>query len=167
MLILETKRLLITEATLEDSEFLYELMNSKNWLDQIGDRGINNLEDSEEYIQKSLIDSYRTNGFGLYKVLLKRTGKSIGISGFVKRDYLDHPDIGFATHPAYERQGYTFEAASQLISYGKKVLQLSPILGITNVKNVASQKLLEKIGLIYQERMLSSSDSGDLLLYST
>lgn len=167
MEITETKRLTITEATLEDCDFFYELMNSKNWLEHIGDRGINNFQDAEEYIQKSLIDSYRKNGFGLYKVVLKETDKPIGINGFVKRNYLNHPDIGFATHPTYEGCGYTSEAASELLRYGKEKLDLDPILGITSVENTASQYLLRKIGLNQQGKVKSSSDSEELLLYST
>lgn len=142
-------------------------MNSKNWLLHIGDRGINNYQDAGDYIQKSLIDSYRKNGYGLYKIVLKETNQPIGINGFVKRSYLDHPDIGFATLPAFEGQGYTFEAASQLLCHGKEKLGFDPILGITTEENIASQRVLEKIGLKSQGKVKSPPENEELLLYST
>lgn len=167
MIITQTTRLTITEATLEDCGFFFELMNSKNWLQHIGDRGINNYEDAEAYIQKSLIDSYRKNGFGLYKVSHRETDQPIGINGFVKRSYLDHPDIGFATLPAFERQGYTYEAASGLLKYGREKLGFDAILGITTKENSASQRVLEKIGLKPRGKVKSPPENEELLLYST
>ena len=167
MIITETKRLIITEATLEDCSFFYELMNSQNWLKYIGDRGINNYQDAEEYIQKSLIDSYKENGFGLYKVVLKDSSVPIGLNGFVKRNYLDYPDIGFAILPQFEGLGYTQEAGHKLLEHGSKKLGMDPILGITSSANFASQHLLLKIGLSFEKKIKSTPEGEELLLYST
>ena len=97
MKILETERLVIAEATMSDSQFIFDLLTSPNWLKYIGDRGIRSIEDASEYIENSLIKSYRDNGFGLYKVVLKQNQIPIGLCGLLKRPVFDHPDIGSYT----------------------------------------------------------------------
>ncbi len=166
-MILQTERLVIKEATLDDGAFFFRLLNSPNWIEFIGDRGINSEEDAIQYIQESLIESYVNLGFGLFKMILRENNKPIGICGFLKRDYLDHPDIGFAILPKYERMGYTLEAAHSLKDYGENQLGLNPILAITTSKNVGSQQLLNKIGLKYIKIVKPSQDGEDLMLYSS
>ncbi len=153
MIILQTKRLSLSEANLDDAHFFMELMNSANWLQHIGDRGIDDIKKAENYIEDSLLNSYRKNGFGLYKVLLKPLMEPVGICGFVKRDYLEHPDIGFAILPKFEGKGYTTEAALATISYGFEVLKFPTIFGITTEDNHGSKKILDKIGLRYIEKI--------------
>lgn len=164
---LETKRLRIEEATIEDGAFFFKLLNSSNWIRHIGDRGIRTELDALSYIQKSLIDSYARLGFGLYKVILKEADEPIGISGFLKRDYLEHPDIGFATLPEFEGKGYSFEAANALMKFGVQELELKTIFAITSDENLASQKLLVKLGLKSIGKVQPPTEGEELLLYST
>ncbi len=166
-LILQTERLNIEEATLNDSSFFFKLLTSPTWIEFIGDRGIRNEEDATNYIQHSLIDSYINQGYGLYKMVSKDTRQPIGICGFLKRDYLEHPDIGFAILPKYERTGFTLEAALALKDYGENQLGMSPILAITTSKNLPSQKLLNKIGLTHVGDVRPSDGEEDLMLYSS
>ncbi|MGX1929425.1 GNAT family N-acetyltransferase [Flagellimonas sp. 2504JD4-2] len=166
-LIVETERLLIVEAELEDSKFFKKLMNSPNWLEFIGDRGIKTRKHAEGYIKSSLISSYTENGFGLFKMCLKESLKPIGICGFIKRDYLDHPDIGFAILPKFEGKGFTYEACMALLQYGKETLNLHPIFAITTAENIKSQRLLTKIGLSNSGTIKPKKDKEEYLLFST
>ncbi|MGW9686834.1 GNAT family N-acetyltransferase [Flagellimonas sp. 2504JD1-5] len=163
-IIVETERLIIAEAEIEDSKFFKNLLNSPNWLEFIGDRGVKTEKHAENYIKSSLISSYNNNGYGLYKMCLKASLQPIGICGFVKRDYLDHPDIGFAILPAFEGKGYTYEACITLLKYGQQKLNLDSILGITAPENIKSQKLLTKIGLKNSGTIEPKKDNGELLL---
>ena len=164
-MILETERLIIEEATQGDTSFIFKLLNSPNWLQYIGDRGINTEADALEYINESLIGSYRQNGYGLYKMVLKDGSESIGLCGFLKRDYLNYEDIGFAILPQYERKGYTFEAANAMMKYGEKELGLSQVYAITTAKNTGSQKVLEKIGLTYTKDV-TIEEKESLMLFA-
>ena len=166
VIILQTKRLALSEATVDDAHFFMELMNSSNWLPHIGDRGIDDIKKAESYIEDSLLNSYRKNGFGLYKVLLKPLLEPVGICGFVKRDYLEHPDIGFAILPKFEGKGYMSEAALATISYGFEVLKFQTILAVTTEENQGSKKILDKIGLEYVKRIEEKKDRPEFLLYS-
>lgn len=165
MKILETERLIVEEAISNDASFFLRLLNSPNWLEFIGDRNIKTLEEATNYIENSLLRSYKENGFGFYKMSLKSSNEPIGAVGFLKRDYLDFPDIGYAILPEYENKGYVSEAAKAIVEYGKNNLKLQTITAITTEKNIASQKILLKIGLHLKGKIIV--EKKELLYYST
>ncbi|MCA6078828.1 GNAT family N-acetyltransferase [Fulvivirga sedimenti] len=165
MKITESSRLLIEHATLADAEFFHRLMNSPNWIEFIGDRGIHSEKEAKEYIQNRLIASYEGNGYGLFKVSLKDTLEAIGVCGFVKRDFLDSPDIGYAILPEYENQGYISEANQVMIKYGWESLGLKIIYAITSEKNARSQHLLLKLGLHRVGNIQPEGFDPDTILY--
>ena len=164
MRITTTERLTIDQARSIDAPFIYELMNSPGWIQFIGDRGIRSLEDAENYIQNSLINSYKKNGYGLYKMCLKETGTPIGLCGFLQRDYLDAPDIGFAILPNYEGRGLVFEAASSMLEIARNNPKFEIIHAITTLDNEKSQHLLMKLGL--RKRKQIKQNGIELLLFS-
>src|SRR5690349_16881544 len=112
MNIIETERLILREFTIEDDQFILELLNSPGWLRFIGDRGVRNLNDASNYLQSRIIGSYELNGFGLWMMVVKETNTAVGLCGLIKRDGLDDVDIGFALLPGFEGNGYAWEAAS-------------------------------------------------------
>jgi len=117
--VIETNRLTHRKLTLDDAEFILDLLNQPSFIQFIGDRGVRTLEDAREYLSKRLIESYERFGFGLYLTLLKEGQIPIGICGLVKRDSLDDIDIGFAFLPQYWLKGYAFESASAVLTYAK------------------------------------------------
>ncbi|SMC83657.1 GNAT family N-acetyltransferase [Cellulophaga tyrosinoxydans] len=167
MKILDTTRLTLREFILTDTNFILDLVNAPNWLKFIGNRGIKTNKEAEEYLLTGPLKSYATHGYGLWLVALKNTNIPIGMCGFLKRDYLKNPDIGFAILPDYEGLGYTYEAAIAAIHYGKNNLKLNPILGITTEDNYKSRNLLEKIGLSEVDTIKLEPDQKELLVFST
>ena len=165
MKILETEILIIEEANLSDAPFFLRLLNSPNWLEFIGDRNIKSLEDATKYVQESLIDNYTKNGYGFYKTSLRETNQSIGAIGFLKRDYLEFPDIGYAILPNHEGKGYISEAAKAILEYGQSKLHLKEIVAFTTEENLASQKILSKIGLHFIGKR--ALDGEEFLYFST
>ncbi len=163
---LQTERLRIELAQLADKQFFFELLNSPNWVKYIGDRGIKTEQDAENYIKNSLIKNYTDKGIGLYKMVVKTTNQPIGICGFVKRDYLDSVDIGFAILPGFERKGYTYEAAKAILEYGKTQFGLGTVYGITTADNGASRHLLEKLGLQFVFKKIDTEQNQELLIFS-
>jgi RimJ/RimL family protein N-acetyltransferase len=166
MIVTESQRLRIEKATTSDAPFLFKLMNSLNWIEFIGDRNIKSEQAASDYIQHNLINSYERNGYGLYKMILTTDNEPIGLCGFIKRDYLDHADIGFAILPEHEGKGYTYEALMAVMEYGKRELKLNPILAITTNDNVKSRHLLNKIGLVTQGTIKPIGREEDFMLFS-
>lgn len=166
-MILETERLLLREVSTTDASSFYKLLTSEGWLTYIGDRNIHSVADAEAYIEKHYIPSYARLGYGSYCVLNKKTQEFMGACGLYKRDNLDHPDIGFAFLPNFHRQGYGYEAASAVIKYVFKELNIKTIVGFTLPQNTASINLLKKIGLARIGTYQFEKDKEELLLFST
>jgi len=82
--VIETKRLFISEFDLNDHEFIINLVNTPQWLEHIGDRGVKNREDAISYLLNGPINSYEKNGFGLWKIEIKENHVPIGMCGLIK-----------------------------------------------------------------------------------
>jgi len=163
LIVLETERLNLRWFDIQDAPFILELVNDPAWIQFIGDKGVTNLEDAKKYILNGPVDMYNKMGFGLYLVERKEDFTPLGMCGLIKRDSLEDVDIGFAFLEKFRSKGYGFESASAVIDYGVQKLGLKRIVAITTIDNINSGKLLEKIGLQFEEII---SDSGeDLKLF--
>ena len=154
-----TDRLNVDPLVLTDDVFIMELVNTKGWIEFIGNRNVNSLKDAADYIRKIL-----TSPNVVYWIVkLNNNSQPIGAVTLIKRNYLDHHDIGFAFLPEHSGKGYAFESASELL---KKVIyhpDYSTILATTVPGNVNSIRLLEKLGLHYEKEI--DADGEKLLVY--
>ena len=166
MILLETDRLILRHASLDDADFMLRLLNEPSFLRFIGDRGVRTLDDARRYIAERFVGSYERHGFGLWVVERKALAGPIGISGLVKRDALPDPDIGFAFLPEFWSSGYAYESATAVKEYALTTLRLPRLLAITNDDNERSIRIVEKLGLEF-ERMLSlQSDQKEVRLFA-
>lgn len=162
---LKTTRLKISKFVIEDAPFILKLLNSDGFLQFIGDRGVSTLDDANNYIKNGPLKSYRKNGYGLYKMsLLDNT--PIGMCGFLKRDDLKFPDLGYAILPEFSGKGFTFEAATEVLKYGRNNFGFATILAITTKENTYSINLLEKLEFRYDKDIKLSSENKLLKLFS-
>jgi RimJ/RimL family protein N-acetyltransferase len=166
MQVLETERLVLRHVTVEDGEFILELLNDPAWLRFIGDRGVRTLHATREYILKSFVSMYERLGFGLYLTALKDDGVPIGICGLIKRDSLEDVDIGFAFLPKFCGQGYAYESARAVMDYGENTFGLNRLVAITVPENFSSIRLLEKLGFDFERTIKLSDDSESVSLFS-
>ncbi|MFZ3214560.1 MAG: GNAT family N-acetyltransferase [Candidatus Acidiferrales bacterium] len=167
MKILETERLLLRQLAADDAAFILELLNEPAFLQNIGDRGARTLDDARRYIANGPVASYKRFGFGLYLVALKESGVPIGICGLLKRETLEHVDIGFALLERFRSQGYAYESASAVLDYGCRVLRLQRIVAITAPHNQASIALLQKLGLRFEKTLRLPDHGGENKLFAT
>lgn len=163
--VLETERLNLRQPDLTDASFLVELMNSPGWLNNIGDRNVKTVEQAENYLLNGPIASFQVNGFGFGIVELSDSGERIGMCGIIRRDGLEHPDIGYAILPEYAGKGYATEAASAMLRHAVDVLQLSHICAIVNPDNEGSINVLTKIGLQRRGEITLPNDTYNLLYF--
>ena len=166
MTILKTDRLLINEITLDDAAFILELMNDKDWIKNIGDRGIRTIEEAEEYIRTRFIKTYAESDLGFYGLVLKNTNQIIGIAGLIDRDGIDDVDIGYGMLPEFRSKGYAFEATKAVFDYGLNKLKLNKIVAIVNPENPSSIKLLSKLGLEFEKMIRLPDEDIDIMLFS-
>jgi RimJ/RimL family protein N-acetyltransferase len=158
-----TDRLLIEPLTLHDTDFILELVNTAGWLEFIGNRNINSAADATAYIRK-IIDNPNT----FYWVArLKENQTAAGIVTFIKRDYLEYHDIGFAFLPDYSGKGYAFEATSTVLHTILRKYKDPFILATTISNNLRSVRLLNRLQLQHEKEMEVNDEKLQIYSAST
>lgn len=150
-----TQRLVLNIITEEDDDFIRSLVNTEGWLQFIGDRNVHSKQDAIDYIRKIK----NTPNLFYWVVRLKDTPTPLGIISFLKRHYLEHFDIGFAFFPEYNGCGYAYEAAEKVLSIASQQAEYSTILATTIPQNIASIKLLNKLGLHFQREIEMANET--------
>ncbi|MFZ6687132.1 GNAT family N-acetyltransferase [Undibacterium sp. SXout11W] len=149
-----TDRLALRLFNIDDEKFVFELLNDPNWIKNIGDRGITNLDKARAWITEGPLVCQANYGFSFYVVTLRETGIAIGCCGLIKRDVLDFADIGYAFLPTYRGKGYALESALATVQYAHEKLGLRKLLAITSPDNNSSNKLIQKMGFILEDVIL-------------
>ncbi len=145
-MILQTDRLVLRDLEIGDEAFILELLTSRGFKENIGDRGVADLEGAGGYIERAQT-GYASNGFGLWRVEIRATGEVVGLCGLVKRDGLEHPDIGYAFLERFWGRGFASEAAAAVLKFGRNSVGLSTIVAITTSGNLSSIAVLKAIGM--------------------
>lgn len=162
-----TERLFLRPTNIEDSSFIFELMNTPKWIKNIGDRNIQSPLDAENYIKEKMIPQLEKLGYSNYTVIRKDDHVKLGSCGLYNREGIEGVDIGFAFLPQYEGKGYAYESANKLMALAFSEFNIKKVSGITIEENTASRKLLEKLGLKFSKIIRLPDDDVDLLLYET
>lgn len=77
----------------------------------------------------------------------KDTDAFVGLLSITKHHDGVHHEVSYELHPDYWRQGYASEILPKVLEYGFNILGMDELYAETQMKNVASIKLLEKMGM--------------------
>ena len=158
--IIETNRLILRPLKFEDAVFIKELVNTDGWIKFIGNRNIYTDEDAVNYIKKII-----ENSEIIYWVVeLKDSNKTLGIITFIKRDYLEFHDLGFAFLPEFSKNGYAFEASNSVINLIHLNTIYTKILATTIPENIKSIALLYKLGFEFYKSIINNDNSLSVYL---
>ncbi len=163
---MKTARLTLRPFTLEDAAFIVELLNDPGWLRFIGDRKVRTIDDARHYLTNGAIAHAAKHGFALGAVQRSSDGALLGMCGLIRREGLDDVDLGYAFLPACRGHGYAREAAAAWLACGFERFGLKRIVAITSVDNAASGKVLEAIGMRFEQRLRVPGHEDDSLLYA-
>ena len=161
----ETVRLLLQPTTEADAQLIVDVFNTPKWLKFIGDRNINTVEQAKADINNRMLVQLEKLGYSNYTIIRKSDQAKVGICGLYDRKGLEGIDVGFALLPDYEQLGYAFEATNKIIQAAFQEFGLTELKGITDKENIASQKLLEKLGLKLMSTTRLSADDDEILVY--
>lgn len=162
--VFETDRLIISQLNDHDATFMLALVNSRGWLQYIGDRKVNTLREAKSYIKLNYAKDYQ-NGIGLFCLRSKRCGNPIGTCGLIDRGTLPYPDIGFALLDEYAGYGYVLEAGRHIISKSRELLLVDKICAITLPTNSRSINTLINLGLKKKKKITLKADDEELLYF--
>jgi RimJ/RimL family protein N-acetyltransferase len=146
------------EFTLNDLDAVYEFSSDYEVSKLTGDPCIETKEAAERIIKDIWLAEYKKYGYARYALVHKADNKVIGFCGLKHipaGDLADNeaaPDIGYRMLGKYWGQGLGFEAADAAMEYAKNTLGLTNIFGDAVVENVASNKILQKIGLKFEKQ---------------
>ena len=164
MNIAATERLRLRTIDVSDAAFYLELLNSAEFIANIGDRKIRNLEAARKAIREGPLAMQAARGHSIYLVELKASGTPIGMSGLIKRDSLDEVDLGYAFLPDYFGNGNACEAALAVLEHARKRVGLARVVAITSPGNTASNRVLGKVGMRFDKIVhRTTGDTGTRL----
>ena len=147
--ILETERLILRELNPNDAEDFYKLNLNYNVIKYTGNSAFKNIDEARIFLEN--YQDYKINGYGRWSVINKETNRFIGWCGLKFGEMKDETDIGFRFFEEEWNKGFATESAKACINYGFDKLNLKRIIGRAMKENIASIKVLEKIGLVYEK----------------
>ena len=145
-IIFETDRLLLRELNISDAENFYKLNSDPDVIQFTGDSKFISVNEAKTFLKN--YTEYKKYGYGRWAVLLKTDDKFLGWCG-LKYNEEQLVDLGFRFFKKYWGNGFATEAAKGCLDYGFSELQLETIVGRALKKNIASIKVLEKIGMTH------------------
>lgn len=138
--ILTTKRLILRELTPGDYDALCVMLRDKDVM--YAYEHAFSAEEAREWLNRQL-DRYKTDGFGLWAVILRKNGRLIGQCGITKQDVGGKTvrEVGYIFDKNFWHKGYAAEAAAACKNYAFDVLGESEVYSIIRVGNEASVKV--------------------------
>lgn len=111
------------------------------------------------------IDYWKAHDHGLWAVELKDSGQFIGQCGLLPIPDTEIIEIGYSYGKIAWGKGIGTEAASATLRYGFETVGLERILAVADPENTPSRRIMEKLGMVFEE--VSDNYYGDMLaIYS-
>ena len=146
---LKSNRLYLRKFTNKDLYNLFNLNSDPEVMKHIGRKPVTDIKKCEIII-KQILDYYKKHsGFGAWTAYKNNNDKFVGFFVLQHLDNTEEIEVGFRLMKKYWNRGFATEMTNQLIKYGVSEKSLDKIVGITNLNNIASQRVLEKSGLKY------------------
>ncbi|MFC3928130.1 GNAT family N-acetyltransferase [Streptococcus caprae] len=152
--LIETERLRLRPLTLSDTQAMYD-----NWANDVDvSRYVTwethaNSEETAE-LMAFWCQQYDQPNFYNWGIEIKETGELIGTFTFVslsERDLV--AELGYCIGQQWWNKGYVTEAGKALLDFGFQQLGLNRIEAIHDVRNPASGRVMEKLGMSYEGTM--------------
>lgn len=147
---LETERLFIRKFTFDDLDTLIELRSDSEVIKYLGGRCLQNPAAIEKRL-RFYLDCYEKYGFGMCAMIWKQTGEMIGWSGLQPLEETGETEVGYGMARKYWSRGIGYEAARAWLEYGFETLGSERIVAVAQPENVASWRIMEKLGMKYEK----------------
>lgn len=145
-MILETERLILREMNPNDYDDLYAVLADSDIMEHYP----YNFDEARvrNWITRNM-ERYEKDGFGLWAVVLKETGKMIGDCGITMQNIHGKllPEVGYHIRADHQRKGYASEAAAACIRYAFENLDFPAVYSYMKYTNIPSQKAAMKNGM--------------------
>ncbi len=160
--ILVTNRLILQMWTRNDADALFEILQDAEVVRGIDDGNPFSFEKTLKFLE-TMEKSREENGFCRWKVVEKSSGEIVGSCGFGKLAETEEIELGYLLAQKHWGKGFATEAAGVCLKFGFEKLNFREIIALTDVRNFASQKVLEKIG--FEKRGVEIYKGEENLVY--
>lgn len=145
----ETQNLLVRQYTMFDIDGLYEIMSNPQVHRYTKDQ--NHPWDrlrTEQYIQFFIDKNFVTLDCFHGAIIEKKSNKIVGLTGL--NPYKENePEIEWKLGVSYWNKGYATEVGKEIIKEAFKTTNIIGIYGMSEPENLASRRVLQKIGMKY------------------
>lgn len=146
---LETPRLLLRRFLPSDLESLLPIYADPEVMRFIG-KGVRTRAETEAALAR-MIGHWERHGFGMWAVVDRAQGILLGRCGLQHLDHTPEVELGYTLARACWGRGIATEAARASLKYGFETVGLERIVGVTRHQNLASRRVLEKVGLRFEK----------------
>jgi RimJ/RimL family protein N-acetyltransferase len=149
--ILQTERLIVRTWLPDDAKSGFLIWSDPEVMRYVGTGQPNaSLEETQAWIGR-MSAHHEVHGFGFWAVVERKTGRLIGSCGMgYQRDGGLPIEFGYTLARSYWGRGLATEAAAACLRYAFEKLRLPELHASVDSRNAASQRVLEKIGFVYQ-----------------
>jgi RimJ/RimL family protein N-acetyltransferase len=149
---IETARLYLRQFMPNDLDELYRIYSDPEIMKYVG-KGVRTRAETESAIH-NMLKHWEENNFGMWAVVHKTDRKMIGRCGLCFLDKTPEVELGYALDKLYWNQGLATEASIASLNYGFEILQLERIVAIARPENIASQRVMQKVGMKYEKMLI-------------
>ena len=135
---IETERIIIRDFNPDDANDLHEILGDAETMKYC--EPAYNFEKTQKFLEEFCIAKK-----GAFAAILKDSKKMIGYILFKPWEESVY-EIGWIFNKKYWRQGYAYEACSELIAYGFRELNIQRVVAET-IDSQKSVGLMEKLGM--------------------
>ncbi|AWV03677.1 N-acetyltransferase [Burkholderia sp. JP2-270] len=166
---LNTSRLVLRPLREADTQAFFEIWSDAEAMRYFSFAPMTDIEQAAERVARNLRTSAGGQDFAC--VLESReTGETLGECAlFHANEQCRRAEIGFSLQRKYWRGGYMREAASAVIDHAFGTLRLNRLEADIDPRNVASARLLERLGFVREgllrERWIVGEEVSDSALY--
>jgi len=145
-----TPRLILRAFNLADAEAFHRILCEEGILRYFPSSEPPPLERVEKFISRQG-EHWSQHGYGLWALESRATGDLVGRSGLQYLPETGETEVDFILGRAYWNQGLASEAGKTALDFGFDELALEEIIGLVHPENLASRRVLEKIGMRFVE----------------
>jgi ribosomal-protein-alanine N-acetyltransferase len=164
---METENLYLRRFTLDDAEAYWPLVSMPEIIRYTGDQAQASIDDARRILGSHPLRDYATHGFGRMACIEISSGRLVGFSGLKFVAELNEVDIGYRFLPDCWGKGYATESARVLMQQGANEHGVERIVGVVQPENVASARVLKKLGLDFERELTLHGDTDPVHLYAT
>jgi RimJ/RimL family protein N-acetyltransferase len=145
--VFETERLRCRRWLPSDVDTLFTVYSDEEGARWVDDGLPISRDECEQWLRVTDVN-YSGHGYGMFALECLRSGDCIGFIGLVHPGGQVDAEIKYAFLRSHWDRGLASEAALAMLEYGAQILGLTRIIATVAPENLASQKVLQKGGMV-------------------